>query len=647
MSNASRLFIVAQTAAVLGFGGLAGRAEEPAVAEASSRAAPPVELEPLTVYSEAVAVQEPAATFAMPISLLRFEPRVDVQGRGLAEAQADVSIRGGTFENTGFSLGATPLYDPQTGHYFAELPVAPAMLSSPGVKTGTAQAEHGWNATAGGIGYGWRPIRGTAGFVNGSAGDNSLRSGEVYAAFAAPETAGRPRLGADLSVAASQGEGSRSYGDHDFVRYNGRVQLAGEAAQTDLFAGYQSKFFGWPSLYTPPASGLNETENLKTRLYALNHRVTQGADGDYLQLGAAHRRNSDYYDFNRLAPDPVVPFEHETQVDTFALDGRAAVFSAGGDTLALGYRAGVVLDRIDSARLGAGAPTTPAPFGTGRFDDRTQAYAGLYPEYRHELDTVRALRFTAGATGDWSNRHDDAVSPLAEAAFERTEGALESVTLGYARSTQVPTYTALNSRPAGLFAGNRDLDRSTTDNFELDLRTRAAGWNFSTAAFYRVDSDLVDWTYSDAAPNSRTANAVDIDTAGIELGARRSWRAFDLTLGYTWLAKDADYGSEAVDASFYALNFARHRLTAAIVARLGGGFELRMDNEARVQEDNALRQGTDDAVSSALTLGWAVPRVAGLTLEARVDNLWNESFQEVPGVRAAQREWSAGATYAW
>ena len=43
------------------------------------------------------------------------EPRVDVQARNLAEGQADVAIRGGVFENTGFKFGAFSVYDPQTG----------------------------------------------------------------------------------------------------------------------------------------------------------------------------------------------------------------------------------------------------------------------------------------------------------------------------------------------------------------------------------------------------------------------------------------------------------------------------------------------------------------------------------------------------
>lgn len=85
----------------------------------------------LVVLSTQVANQTPGGSIALPVSGLRFEPRVDVQARNLAEGQADVSIRGGVFENTGFRIGSTSIYDPQTGHYLAEIPVPPTMLESP------------------------------------------------------------------------------------------------------------------------------------------------------------------------------------------------------------------------------------------------------------------------------------------------------------------------------------------------------------------------------------------------------------------------------------------------------------------------------------------------------------------------------------
>src|SRR3954468_11922303 len=95
-----------------------------------------VNLPEVTVYSPRIANQAPAGTFAMPVSALRYEPRVDIQARNLSEGQADVTIRGGTFETTGFQIGAVTLIDPQTGHYFAEIPVAPALLGPPEILTG-------------------------------------------------------------------------------------------------------------------------------------------------------------------------------------------------------------------------------------------------------------------------------------------------------------------------------------------------------------------------------------------------------------------------------------------------------------------------------------------------------------------------------
>jgi hypothetical protein len=122
----------------------------------------------------------------------------------------------------------------------------------------------------------------------------------------------------------------------------------------------------------------------------------------------------------------------------------------------------------------------------------------------------------------------------------------------------------------------------------------------------------------------------------------------DLVLGYAWLRKTADYGLAGVEASFYALNFPEHRLTAAIVAPLAAGWELRIDNEARVQERNFLRTiGGDRALLTAVGLHWNVRPVRGLRLSVQVDNLWDDDFQDVPAVPAAGRQVSFGAAYRW
>ena len=78
-------------------------------------------VEKITIEGAATANNKPVGTFNSPISNLEYDPRVDLQSRNMAEAQADVTIRGGIFENTGFRIGSATLIDPQTGHYFAEI----------------------------------------------------------------------------------------------------------------------------------------------------------------------------------------------------------------------------------------------------------------------------------------------------------------------------------------------------------------------------------------------------------------------------------------------------------------------------------------------------------------------------------------------
>ncbi|MGB1128373.1 MAG: TonB-dependent receptor, partial [Opitutales bacterium] len=91
------------------------------------------ELTEFEISEQQTANSMPITTYDTPISNLEFNPRIDFQSRNMAEAQGDVTIRGGIFENTGFRVGSATLVDPQTGHYFAEIPIAPEMLTAPEV----------------------------------------------------------------------------------------------------------------------------------------------------------------------------------------------------------------------------------------------------------------------------------------------------------------------------------------------------------------------------------------------------------------------------------------------------------------------------------------------------------------------------------
>jgi vitamin B12 transporter len=596
-----------------------------AVVSAALRAQVDASLPAVTVYSPSVANQAPAGTFAMPVSALRYDPLVDIEPRNMAEAQADVTIRGDTFENTGMQVGALSIFDPQTGHYLMELPIAPVMLGAPVVQTGEEFANDSMNSTGGGIAYEWKPV-GVGGFASGAVGDDGLSREEVYQGFVGQ---GASHLAADADWAHSSGNGTVPFGDFHFDRAAARLEYVAPASVTDLFAGYQASFFGWPNLYTPFDS--DETENLQTVLVDFNTRVDLG-QGQFFEGGAFYRRNKDDYAFDRFAPLGVLhPYQHTTWEYGIAAGGRQEF-----EGLFLNYH---VEETTDSLR------STSLIFGP--YHSRTLKKASLVPEEQWAADGGLII-LKAGGSYDDSDRSSAVFSPNAELSRTWNTGSLQRIYASYSVTTEMPSYTALDSSPtAGLFLGNPNLGRETSRDTEAGLNGSLWGWTGKADVFYRRDNNLVDWTYTNGV-FGRAANPVNLDTRGFELEARHTWGLVTVVLGYTALSKEADYGNADITASFYALNYARQRLTAAFTFQLTENLELRLDNAARIQEPDSLRtEGGNDALASSLGLYWHPSALRKLEFSLLVDNLWNSAFQSVPGVPASRRQLSFGATYGW
>ena len=603
--------------------------------EAPKAPASTYELKNFVIKDQQMANLRPVSTYESPVSNLDFEPRVDLQARNMAEAQGDVTVRGGIFENTGFRIGSATLIDPQTGHYFAELPIAPKMLSGPEVLTGTENGLYGFNSTVGTLSYGLTRIseggQATAGF-----GDHDLNFQRIHQGLTGPlGERSEWTWGAGAEVSRSESDGTRAFSDHDFFRTTGRVQLVGPRSQTDFFAGYQSKFFGQFGMYTGDiflAFDPFETENLKTRLFLFNHKQDYATDSHF-ELTAYRRRHSDHYIFNRFSPDR--RFIHETKAHALALSGRHTF----GRSFALEYAGQITADEIDSTNL------------EETFTSRTSTKLTLLPEYRIDLNKSEQLTLRAGASFDDTNRDSDQVSALLEASWtrERANGHSENVYLAYTESSQVAGYTAIGGPTmSGLFRSNPSLERETSQNLEFGIGLARRDWAADLAIFYRWDNDLVDWTFDSLAPfAARAANPVDIETVGFEGIVTRRWQDLQAVVSYTYLHKDEDYRSASVIGSFYALNYPGHRATLGLIWEATPNLELRLDNEYRAQEANPLRSGPDEAFYSHLAISFYPAQIDGLELFAAYDKPWDESFQELPGTPGRGDQFSAVATYRW
>lgn len=587
----------------------------------------------LTVRGQETANVLPASTFESVVSNLDFDPRIDFQSRNMAEAQGDVSIRGGIFEGTGIQVGAASLLDPQTGHYTTELPIAPEMLGESTVYTGSDNALYGFNSTAGTLVYQWSKIR-EGGSLSIGGGENELNFQRLHtASVQALEAKSGWTLGYEAEYSRSESDGTVAYSDHDFDRVTGRVQLLGPNSQTDFFAGYQSKFFGQFGMYTGDqytAFNPYETENIKTRLFVLNHRQEYASSSNW-EATAYYRKNSDHYIFNRFQPNNT--FIHETDVYAIGVSGQHEMESA----FAVNYSLQLARDSIESNTLEA-----------GKFTSRSYYKLSLVPQYRYAVDDQQSLVLRGGFSFDDTNRNDSKISPILEISLlnDQGQGSTDRVYLSYAESTQVVGYGAIGgSETSGLFRSKHDLLRETSQNLELGYRINRAQWSVESAIFYRSDEDLVDWTYSGAG--ARSAENVDIETFGFEIIGARYWDKLEAIASYSHLQKSEDYGNPAVIGSFYALNFPKHRATLGLIYTPNDFFEIRLDNEWRDQERNALRSGSDDALFSYLGISYYPDQSKDFELFLAFDKVWEDGFQEIPGTPGRGDQASVGLCHKW
>ena len=588
------------------------------------------EISEITVRATRVANDSPASSYATLATALRFDPLTELQSRGIAEGQSDVTVRGGLFENTGFKLGASTIMDPQTGHYVAELPVDPAMLSAPAIYKGIDAAVEGFNSAVATVSYGINRVN-DGGYVSLGAGSDNLNYQSFRFAHTKTNSTGND-VGVAVSLARSEGDGSVDFGDHEFARANVQLQHATDDSQTDLIVAYQDKFFGWPGAYTGFAT-LPETDDTQTTLVVVNHR--RESDSGWIEAGGFYRRLVDDYDFNRTSIESGAPgsFEHETRV-------FGAGFQGQQQSGRISWRYG---GQVTSDELLRSTDLT-----NGFFTDRTYATVSVVPSIELNLASGSRLIWRAGVTLDYSDQDSNEVSPLLGVTLSRADsGGSTNYSFEYAAMSQVPGYTALNSNPSGLFGGNPFLGREKAKQLAASIERDTGDWQLRATVFSRRDDDLVDWTYETGAPFARQANAVDIDVLGFEAFFVRNWESLDLAFGYTALDKDADYGTAQVDASFYALNFAKHRATLALVYRFAGSFEFRLDNEYRSQEANPLRVGDDSTYLASASLRWSSQSNQRFSAALVVDNATDSEYQPFPGTPASGRQLSLSASYGW
>src|ERR1035437_1725973 len=177
--------------------------------------------------------------------LLEYSLNVDVRQRGNYGVQADISIRGGSFDQVLILLNGININDPQTGHHSLNLPVSFDAIERIEILEGPASRIYGLNAFSGAINI----ITGTSTGSNLKARLSGGQFGYYDSGLSGNIVTGK--LTNFISVDHRSSDGYIKNTDFKLTDAYYLGKLATSAGIIELQAGNSDRAFGANSFYTP------------------------------------------------------------------------------------------------------------------------------------------------------------------------------------------------------------------------------------------------------------------------------------------------------------------------------------------------------------------------------------------------------------
>jgi len=474
---------------------------------------------------------------ALPVNsipdLLETVSGVDVRQRGMHGIQADVSIRGSSFEQTLILVDGVNVNDPQTGHHNLDLPVTLEDIERIEVVKGPAARIYGQNAMAGVINIITREADKSA--IGGYAeyGDYDYYDVGIQGAVKNGDMSNR----GSASRRSSSGHAGEEATDFDIntVSYKGTIHRANQKITVSV--GYSDKDFGAYRFYSDVFP--NQREQTETFLTYVNAHL-KGGDLEVTPK-LFWRRHDD--DFRIEVQDDWYRNEHRTDAYGIQIDSG---FTSELGTTALGGE--ITFEDLESSNLG----------------DHSRQRSGIFLEHRFCPLEVLVLSFGASAVhySQWGWE----LWPGGEFSAELSDklnwfGSVE-------RAFRVPTYTELYyDTPAN--QGNPYLRPERAWAYETGMRWRDKGVGTHFSLFRRDENDLIDWSRIYEQDPWEAHNIAENTTQGFEIG-------FDLypdacwskelvsavNMAYTYL--DSDWDSRGIESK-YVLDHMRHQLVGSVI----------------------------------------------------------------------------------
>jgi iron complex outermembrane receptor protein len=546
----------------------------------------------------------PAGTDSV-VDLLRTDPSLNVQARAAEGVQADLSIRGTTFEQSLILVNGLRVNDPETGHLNLDIPVPLDAITRVDLLHGSGSTFYGSDALGGAVNLlTGGPAPGLSVIARSGAGNYGSLEQHLRAAYS-------------TGPFAEQLTGSRDTSDGFIADRNyssnalaGETWLKWKLGITDVLLATSDRPYGANLFYGP----YDSWERTKGSIASIQQQL-----GARTAASFGYRRHSDL--FVLFADQPAI-YENNHITTSYEAALRRADELGRNTTLAYGLEEDG--DSIRSNSLGKHARNQGA------------GYANL------SLRSLGRFSLSLGAREEVFSGGDSVFSPSVAAAYTLTKTVRLRGSAGH--GFRLPTYVDLDySDPTTI--GNPALKPESSWSYEGGADwTPANGRLTLTAVGFRLnEKDVIDYVkLLPLIPTGKwqAINVPSLDLTGAETSMRvRLNSTQQLQLSYTTAHSDnlpTGYLSE------YAYNYAAQNAIFRWIGQLPGAWGKQITAQTQV---NIVQKTGHTAyplwdIDLARNSGAVRPYL-------RLLNLSNTGYQEIPSVPMQGRTLMGGMELTW